>query len=124
MTDLFVGKASEFGDPGRKVVALDDGEIGVFRLGDAFYAYENRCVHQGGPVCQGRLIKRVEEVIGEDRTSRGLKYSDDCVNIVCPWHGYEYDIRTGCHQGDARVRLRPYDVRLDGEDVYVILDGR
>lgn len=52
--ELFVGKVAEFGDRGRKVVAQGDLEIGVFCIGGTFYAYENNCVHQGGPVCQGR----------------------------------------------------------------------
>ncbi|MPY71779.1 MAG: Rieske 2Fe-2S domain-containing protein [Alphaproteobacteria bacterium] len=123
MAEMFVGKASDFADRGRKVVAHGNTEIGIFRIGDAFYAYDNNCVHQGGPVCQGRIIPRVEEVLDDDRTSQGLRFSEDCINIVCPWHGYEYDLRTGRHQGDARLRLRPYEVKLDGDDVYVVVDA-
>jgi nitrite reductase (NADH) small subunit len=39
---------------------------------------------------------------------------------VCPWHGYEYDIRTGEFVGDRRQKLRSYQVAQKGESVYVI----
>lgn len=121
MPDLYVGKETEFDDRDRKIVAQGELEIGVFRLDGAFYAYENNCSHQGGPVCQGKILNRVEEVLAEDKTSKGLKFSDSDVHIVCPWHGYEYNIRTGRHPGDRNVRLKPFDVKVADGDVYVVV---
>ena len=63
MAELFVGKESEFEDRDRKIIAQGDLEIGVFRVNGDFYAYENNCVHQGGPVCQGKILNKVEEVL-------------------------------------------------------------
>jgi len=40
---------------------------------------------------------------------------------VCPWHGYEYDIRTGEHPADARLRLRGIDVEERGGEILVRL---
>ena len=87
MALVYVGKQSEFEDRGRKVIARGEVEIGVFRVGDGFYAYENKCPHVRGPACQGRILARVEEVLNEDKTSRGQKWSDTDVHIICPWHG-------------------------------------
>jgi nitrite reductase/ring-hydroxylating ferredoxin subunit len=42
------------------------------------------------------------------------------MNFVCPWHGYEYDMKTGCHVKDKRIKLRKYDVVTKGNDVYVV----
>ncbi len=75
MAELFVGKESEFEDRDRKIIAQGDLEIGVFRVNGDFYAYENNCVHQGGPVCQGKILNKVEEVLADDKTSKGLKFS-------------------------------------------------
>ena len=119
MAEVRVGSVAEFGKRGRKVVEACGREIGVFRLGSRFYAWENRCAHAGGPVCQGRVLNRVEEVIAADRTSRGFRFSARQVNIVCPWHGYEYDIRTGCHQGNPQVRLTPFPVEVRDGAVWV-----
>ncbi len=121
MAELFVGKESEFEDRDRKIIAQGDLEIGVFRVNGGFYAYENNCVHQGGPVCKGKILNKVEEVLAEDKTSKGLKFSETDVHIVCPWHGYEYNLKTGRHPGDKNVRLKPYEVKISDGEVYVIV---
>jgi nitrite reductase/ring-hydroxylating ferredoxin subunit len=38
---------------------------------------------------------------------------------VCPWHGWEFDIESGRHCGDPKYRLRPVDVRVRDNRVYV-----
>jgi nitrite reductase/ring-hydroxylating ferredoxin subunit len=43
------------------------------------------------------------------------------MHFVCPWHGYEYDIKTGRHPGRREARLKSYAVKLKGEDVYVVV---
>ena len=84
MTEVVVGQVSAFPDSGRLVVAVDGTEVGVFRRNGKFTAFENVCPHMGGPVCQGKIIARVEEVIAADKTSRGLAFSkdhaDDCAH--------------------------------------------
>ena len=121
MADLYVGKESEFGEKDRKIIAQDELEIGIFRVDGEFYAYENRCSHQGGPVCQGKILNKVEEILGDDMTSKGLKFSEEHVHIVCPWHGYEFNLRTGRHPGDKNVRLKPYNVKVSDGEVYVVV---
>ena len=61
------------------------------------------------------------EILGDDMTSKGLKFSDEHVHIVCPWHGYEYNLQTGRHPGNKNVRLKPYKVKVDRGDVYVVV---
>jgi nitrite reductase/ring-hydroxylating ferredoxin subunit len=121
MREINVGPASTFADPGRKLIESDGVEVGVFKLGGEFFAYENVCPHMGGPACQGKIIAKVEEVIADDRTSKGLEFSKTKINVVCPWHGFEFDIRTGRHHGNPRYRLKPIKVRLEGVDVIVTL---
>ena len=118
MNEIMVGELSEFAEGGYRVLRVDTFEFGVFRQGDRVVAYENYCPHDGGPVCQGKVIPRVEEELGPDQTSRGLRFSDKR-NIVCPWHGWEFDIESGRHCGDPTYRLRPVDVRVRDNRVYV-----
>jgi hypothetical protein len=54
MREINVGPASTFADPGRKLIESDGVEVGVFKLGGEFFAYENVCPHMGGPACQGK----------------------------------------------------------------------
>jgi nitrite reductase/ring-hydroxylating ferredoxin subunit len=124
MKEVVIGKAAAFPDPGRKVIEVDGAEIGVFCRNGHFTAYENVCPHMGGPVCQGKIIARVEERIADDKTSLGLSFSKDQTNVACPWHGYEFDIATGQHQGNPRMRLRPVKIEVvDGELVLSVPEG-
>lgn len=118
MDEVNVGRLSEFSEGDHRVLRVDAFEFGIFRRGDHLYAYENRCPHDGGPVCQGKVIPRVEEELGADQTSLGLRFGSS-LNIVCPWHGWEFDIETGRHCGDRRFRLRPVTVAVRGDDVFV-----
>ena len=119
MREVNIGAASEFSDPGRKIVGFGNFEVGVFKLDGEFYAYFNLCPHTGGPVCQGKMIAKVEEVIAEDKTSKGMAFSKTKLHIVCPWHGFEFDIRTGIHPGNPRARLRKFKVAVEGGDVVI-----
>lgn len=120
MAEHFVASLAEFADGDRRIVMAARTEIGVFRTGDAFHAYSNYCVHQGGPACEGLIIAKVEERILPDKTARGLYFSERDLNFVCPWHGYEYDIKTGECVADRRLRLRKYEtIQRDG-NVYVL----
>ena len=121
MAEQFVGKLSEFKDGVGRIVIVKDHEIGVFRSGGEFFAYENVCPHIGGPACQGKIIAKVEEAVAEDRTSQGFAFSKTKINVVCPWHGYEFDIRTGRHHGNPRYRLKPIKVRVEDGQVIVSL---
>ena len=124
MREVNFGSISAFSDPGRRVVEIHGIEIGVFHVKGQFNAYRNICPHMGGPVCQGKILPRVEEDIAADRKSRGFMFSKTQTNIVCPWHGYEFDIRTGCHQGNPQLRLRPLEVRIVGGEVLVLVPDR
>jgi len=120
MPEKFIGKASEFKDGDRRIVFLGETEIGVFRANGQFYAYSNYCLHQGGPACEGLTIARVEERIMPDKTSRGLYFSDVELHFVCPWHGYEYDMRTGECVADRSLKLKRYQVVEKEDGVYVV----
>ena len=105
MNEIVVGELSEFAEGGYRVLRVDTFEFGIFRQGDRVVAYENYCPHDGGPVCQGKVIPRVEEELGPDQTSRGLRFSDKR------------------HCGDPKYRLRTVDVRVRDNRVYVSVPG-
>jgi nitrite reductase (NADH) small subunit len=112
---------SEFEEGTKKVFNLGETEVGVFRLGEKFYAWNNICPHQGGPVCQGRLYPRVHENLDENKHSHGRLYDENNINIVCPWHGLEFDVRTGKHPGNEEIALDPLPVQIEGGEIYVIV---
>ena len=102
MPEVSAGKVTDYAEGDRKVVDCGESEVGIFRINGEFFAWHNRCAHRAGPICQGRIMKRVIET-----------------NIVCPWHGYEYNIKTGCHQGNSRIRLRKAEMTIRDGEIYV-----
>ena len=120
MPEAFVGKTSEMQDGERRIVMVGDREVGVFCKGKKLYAYQNLCVHAGGPACEGLLINRVVDIIDEDRTYQGQSFSNE-THFVCPWHGYEYDLETGACVGAPHLRLARYQVVNRGDSIYVIV---
>jgi nitrite reductase/ring-hydroxylating ferredoxin subunit len=123
MPELLVGRVDEFSDGDRKIVSSGKIEVGVFCWQGEFYAYSNNCLHQGGPACEGLVMHQVEEVLDSEGRHAGQRFSSDRVNFVCPWHGYEYDLRTGEFVGDRRRKLRSYPVLKRGDAVYVVIGG-
>ena len=122
MREVFVAKEGEIADRDRVVVADNNLEIGVFRLGDEYYAWENNCPHSGGPVCQGRVMNRVTEALDERKQSLGFRFVDEDVHIICPWHGFEFNIRTGTHPGDPQAQLTGFNIRLRDGGIYVEIE--
>ena len=120
MNEIMVGEFSEFAEGGYRVLRVDTFEFGIFRQGDRLVAYENHCPRDGGPVCQGKVIPRVEEEIAADQTSRGLRFSNKR-NIVCPWHGWEFDCRTGVNDFDEDTVVEKYPVVIEGDSVFLEL---
>jgi nitrite reductase/ring-hydroxylating ferredoxin subunit len=120
MAEVFVAKASDIADGDRRIVVHGGTEIGVFHWQGHYYAYENLCLHQGGPCCEGVIMHKVEDVLASDKTWHGQTFNLDEAHFVCPWHGYEYDIKTGECCGNRALRLRAFEVVRRGGDIFVV----
>lgn len=116
-----VCRNDELKDGDRRVVSCDGTEIGVFKVDGELIAWHNQCPHRQGPVCQGRIYKRVLEPIDSDGTVRALAYDENVANIVCPWHGYEFDLKTGINQGYGKFRLRNAKLEEKDGNIYVVV---
>ncbi|NMO88757.1 Rieske 2Fe-2S domain-containing protein [Actinomycetospora sp. TBRC 11914] len=118
-----VGASQDVPERGRLVVEITTGTgavtLGVFRFGGRLYAWENRCAHQGGPACQGRIVHRVTERLDDEQRSLGLRFDEDTMHVVCPWHGFEYDVVTGRHPGRPDLALRAFEVSEEGGRIRV-----
>ncbi len=120
-TKYSAARSEDIPERGRLVVDIGDVAIGIFRVDGKLYAYENTCPHQGGPVCQGLVIPAVKELLTAEQTATGYAFDENDMRIVCPWHGYEYSIKTGAHPGNPAVHLHAVPVREENGVVYVDL---
>jgi len=116
MAAYVVATVAEIPPGERKIVEVAGRSIGVFNVGGSFYALRNRCPHQGGPLCRGRLSGGVVSTRPGE-----YEWTRDGEILRCPWHGWEFDVRTGQSWFDpAGTRVRAYPVTVEpaaaGED--------
>lgn len=88
MTLIPLGEAK--GRSGWTVRARDGREFAVFQAAGRIYVTDNRCPHNGGPLADGWI-------------------RDECV-LVCPWHRFRFDLRSGQCATLPRYQLRLYPV--------------
>lgn len=98
-----------------------DLEVGVFRIHDRLYAYENRCAHQGGPVCTGDILGKTVQLLDDSKRVTAEIFDDSEMHLACPWHGWEYDLATGELACDRRFRLRRFEVTVRDDVAYVLV---
>lgn len=98
-TGLKVCAVSEVTE-GKPFCAQVSGQkLAIFRIGPSFYALDNLCTHQGGPICEGP-------------TQDG--------RVTCPWHGSEFDVKTGqVINGPAKLGPRTYPLEVRGQYIYL-----
>ncbi len=93
----------------RMVVKLDGREIAIFNVDGEYFAVSNRCPHEGASLCKGRVVGLVEATEPGD-----YQYSRQGELIRCPWHGWEFDLRTGKSWCEPdRTKVRRYDLKVE-----------
>ncbi|MEX2113757.1 MAG: non-heme iron oxygenase ferredoxin subunit [Pirellulales bacterium] len=104
MSDFItVAKVSEIPDPGRKIVELDDQLVVVIHTAGHFYAIDDVCTHDGGPLGEGTL---------------------EGTTIACPRHGAKFDVRTGAALTmPATKPTGTHEIKIEGDNVLVKLSS-
>ncbi len=98
-----VYKVSDVPDPGKTVVEIGDRLVAIFHVAGEFFALDDLCTHDGGPLAEGEL---------EDHTIR------------CPRHGALFDLRTGAALTMPATRPTPaHEARVEGGEVLVRLNS-
>ena len=109
MTRHVVASVDELPPGSRKLLTIDERPIAIFNVKGELFGLLNRCPHQGAALCEGPLIGLAEAELPGD-----IKYTRRGEILRCPWHGWEFDIRTGKSWCDPeRVRARHYRVSVE-----------
>lgn len=83
-----------------RVFEVEGNELALFNVDGEIHAIHNLCKHQGGPLGEGEL--------------------KGCI-VTCPWHDWTYDVTTGTSPEDPDCAVARYDVKLEGDDIFVAL---
>jgi nitrite reductase (NADH) small subunit len=111
-----IADAREIRENGRQIVTVKGMEIGVFLVDGEYRAYRSVCPHAGAPVCEG--------TVGGTNLPSSVyeyEYGQEEQILCCPWHGWEFDLKTGENLVNPRTRLRSYPVEVKDFDVYLLL---
>ncbi|XP_005999474.1 Rieske domain-containing protein [Latimeria chalumnae] len=75
-------------------------DVCLFHVDGTFYAMDARCSHAGGPIYEG-----------------DIEEADGALKVYCPWHYYDFDLRTGL--SDVGLQQQVYEVKVEEDMVYV-----
>ncbi|HEX7078054.1 MAG TPA: non-heme iron oxygenase ferredoxin subunit [Candidatus Eisenbacteria bacterium] len=94
-----VGRVSDVPEGRPEIFDVDDRKIAVYRLDGSYFAIEDLCTHDGGPLAEGDVEGDV---------------------VICPRHGARFSIRTGAALSFPAVTpVDTFPVRVDGEELWV-----
>ena len=95
-----VAAASELPPGSCTEVSVGGTPVALYNAGGTFYATSNVCIHRGGPLGQGML---------------------DGYAVMCPWHAWTWDVRTGENTANPSLRIPTYEVKEEDGAVLVRL---
>jgi len=100
MARVRVGRASDVPAGQARVVDASGKMIALFNVAGTYYALDNGCPHRGGPLGDGDLDKTV---------------------VICPWHGWRWNVTTGANANNPAVKVACFPVTVDDDQVFVDL---
>jgi nitrite reductase (NADH) small subunit len=98
-----------------RIVRVSGRDVALTRRGDEVFAVRNVCPHKTHSFHGGQIEK---QVTGTGVPDQPLVWDDEFV-IVCPWHHWRFNVRSGVCSADSALRVRTYGVWVEGERVLV-----
>ena len=95
-----VGQTGDIPAGEGRVVEAEGKTLALFHVDGAFYALDNACSHRGGPLGEGDVEGAV---------------------VVCPWHAWRWDVKTGANVNNPAVKMACFPVSRDGDSIFVEL---
>lgn len=95
---LTVANEGELAEGQSLPIEVDGEPIAVFLVDGQYYAVEDRCPHQGAPLCDGIIDKK---------------------EIACSWHGWRFSLEDGRRLDNPRGKVAVYPVRVEGGEIQV-----
>lgn len=110
-----VGAIGDFGEGRPALVRVRGREVAVVKWKGEIYAVAARCPHMNALLSAGMVGPLLEG---------GCKVGDISIDpevplLVCPWHGWQFDLRTGTSRWDSACRIRTYRTACEGQRVKV-----
>ena len=95
-----VARAGELQPGSARQVTVEGRWVALFNVDGVYHAVDNLCLHRGGPLCEGSIRGNV---------------------VTCPWHGWQFDVRTGKAVMNPNAGVGCLAAEIRGDEVYVDL---
>ena len=102
MAEFRVASTRDIPEGNGVVVDVRGKRLAIFRDSGEFFALDETCPHRGGPLHEGFVREGV---------------------VACPWHMWQFDLRNGCSPVNPLSKVRTYRTRIEGDEVWVDLEG-
>lgn len=102
MADLVVCKVGDIPAGGSKLVTVNQKDVAVFYVDDAYYAIDDCCPHAGASLSAGPVENGI---------------------VTCPWHYWRFRLTDGAWADNPRIKTGCYQVRVEGDRVLLSLPG-
>jgi nitrite reductase/ring-hydroxylating ferredoxin subunit len=113
-----VAQASDIPAGQSRIIKIGEREIGIFNVRGQFYALPNICIHQGGPLCEGRISGTL---LARAENNWKFEWGHEGEIVTCPWHALEFNITTGQCLAFPNRRVRSYPVTVVAGQLTVVL---
>lgn len=84
-----------------KKIKVNDKSIALYKHKNNIYAIRNSCPHQGADLADGHINES---------------------KVVCPLHRWSFDLKTGAFVGNENIRIPTYEVKVENNDIYILLE--
>jgi len=78
---------------------IEGQQLGIFNIKGKFHAINNTCPHAGGPLGEGVVDNEKE--------------------VICPWHGWRFDVSTGACLINPAYTQKKYPIKIENDVIYV-----
>ncbi|GAB3675621.1 Rieske (2Fe-2S) protein [Salinisphaera aquimarina] len=115
-TEHRVAHISDIPDDEALITEVKGRPIGIFKVDGELFAVRNLCPHRGAPLARGTVGGTMLPTCKAGELNYGMENQV----LKCPWHGWEFDLKTGqCLFGVSDRRVATYNVRVEDDNVYV-----
>ncbi len=118
MAEHMLGPATDFPAGSHRVVQIRKLKIGVFNIDGEFFALPNICPHQFGPLSEGGVSGTMACTLANNWNHEWIK---DGEILTCPWHGIEFDIKSGRALASPKLKVRHYQIAVENGQVKLTL---
>lgn len=116
----YVGTVDEIAECQPKIIEIEGISIGIIYTNGNYHAIRNVCPHKQGPICKGDVRGTMLPTNPQE-----YMYGMEEQVIVCPWHGWEFDLETG--EGLFSIndrKLKKYSIEINDDKIYVEIKAK